>query len=120
MRKVALNRVSRHDVFNMKFIQIHGGNSRNFCEEKMRICLWSYKFFYCFDATHKMGSIGYACFSLRRMHLESRMFAGETWNSLEYDDAWLCLFSSRRMLFCPWGPEMVQEKYEMIRNMMHL
>ena len=32
MREVALNRVSRHDVFNMKFIQIHGRSSRSFCE----------------------------------------------------------------------------------------
>ena len=91
-----------------------------FSTEKMRICLWSYKFFYCFDATHRMRSIGYACFSLRKMHLESRMYAGETWNSLEYDDTWLRLFSSRRMLFCPWGPEMVQKRYETIRNVMHL
>ena len=96
------------------------GNQGIFVKKKCEYVYGATSFFYCFDATHKMGSIGYACFSLRRMHLESRMCAGETWNSLEYDDAWLCLFSSRRMLFCPWGPEMVQEKYKMIRNMMHL
>ena len=31
MRKVALNRVSRHDVFYMKSIKINGRKSRNLC-----------------------------------------------------------------------------------------
>ena len=42
MRKVALNRVSRHDVFSMKFIQIHGKEFKKFFVEvlALKMVIW--------------------------------------------------------------------------------